>query len=74
MNQIDEFACRQLDRVSYRLINLECLFVHANDAGPSSIDRGGSKLRAKTLDRSLDGIARMEHQEDTFDRWEYIDS
>ena len=26
VNQIDEFACRQLDRVSYRLINLECLF------------------------------------------------
>ena len=47
---------------------------HANDAGPSSIDRGGSKLRAETLDRSLDGIARMEHQEGTFDRWEYIDS
>ena len=47
---------------------------HANDAGPSSIDRGGSKLRAKTLDRSLDDIARMEHKEGTFDRWEYIDS
>jgi len=47
---------------------------HANNAGPSSIDQGGSKLRAKTLDRSLDGIARMEHQEGTFDQWEYIDS
>jgi len=47
---------------------------HANDAGPSSIDWRGSKLRAKTLNRSLDGIARMEHQKGTFDRWEYIDS
>jgi len=47
---------------------------HVNDAGPSSINRGGSKLRAKTLDRFLDGIARMEHREGTFDRWEYIDS
>ena len=26
VNQIDEFACRQLDRVSYCLINIECLF------------------------------------------------
>jgi len=48
---------------------------HGIDAGPSSIsfDRGRSKLQAKTLDRSLDGIARMEHQEGTSDRWEYID-
>jgi len=32
VNQIDEFACRQLDRVSYRLINSECLFFSNNDS------------------------------------------
>jgi len=74
VNQIDEFACYQLDRVSHYLINLECLFVHANDAGLSSIDWEGSKLRVKTLDRSLDSITRMEYQEGTFNQWEYIDS
>lgn len=46
------------------------------DAGPSSIsfNQGRSKLRAKILDGSPDGIVRVEHQEGAFDRWEYIDS
>ena len=38
------------------------------DAG---LDRGRSKLRAKTLDGFPDSIARIEHEDD---RWEYIDS